>query len=80
MKKLLCKFAVGTLGLIIGLGALALSFAAVTHITGAWGAADYWLVWFSFFSFVLGLVAAIPPTIAATFALVDLCGGPWDAR
>jgi len=55
MRKL-CRI-IGTILLtLVGMGVLALSFEAVSHVTMAWTWLDYWLGWFAFFSFVIGLV------------------------
>ena len=76
MKRKICRFVLGFLVCVIGLAALALSFEAVTSIDrSAWGARDYWLAWFSFFSFLLGLASVVIGGGAAIVAAMEMCDG-----
>ena len=74
MKAKICRVVIGITLMIVGGCVLASSLWAVSSIHQTWNALDYWLVWYSFFSFIGGFVCGGIGTAIAAGSLMDICG------
>jgi hypothetical protein len=72
MKKKICRIACTLFMSVFGMALLALSFLAISDLTG-WTPFDYWLLWFSIGSALLGLICLCVGMFATVIAVGDLC-------
>lgn len=74
--KMLCQVSSSVLLAVLGMGVLGMSFWAVFSICNGcekWSYLDYWLTWFSFFSFVIGLIIFCIGTFATSISITEWC-------
>ncbi len=73
MKNALCGIVGSVLLVFVGMAVLGASFEAVSHVRGVWGWFDYWLGWFAFFSFVIGLVCFCVGVVGTATQFGEVC-------
>jgi hypothetical protein len=75
MKRKFCQLVIACAGILVSALLFGLSFEAVISISGSWLPADYWLMWFSVFSFLAALVSGVFGIAWSVMFFGDLCEG-----
>lgn len=66
----LCEFTAAAMAWVLCVVLLTLSLLAITHVSSAWSALDYWLAWFAGITFIAGM-AGMGMAIIASFRFWD---------
>ena len=75
MKKKLCKIGCTLFMALFGMALVVVSFWAISSLDGKWTPFDYWLLWFSVVSVILGLICLVIGIFATSIAVGELCDG-----
>jgi hypothetical protein len=75
MKKKFCKIGCTLFMACFGMALVVASFMAISSLDGEWTPFDYWLLWFSVVSAILGLICLVIGIFATSISVGELCDG-----